>query len=934
MALSSRSLRLIIVLAVITFGSGCVYYNTFFMARQKFNDAEKSQEANRLSKLRIDDQTTGRQNQTGQGGQGRSMLPNTPPSQPIAGIVTSPVTQQERTLYEDAITKANLVLTLHPESKWVDDALWLIGKSNFNMGEYLKAEKNFKELITNHPGSKYIDDAYFYMGMSLVGLDLKEQALTAFANIENSEKKSPYMEYVLFAKGNIEFSDENYDSAIEIYTQFIGSYPSSDSASMAMFNIGKCHEKKKEYADAYESYGRVEKYSPSRRLHFDAALAQATTAIAEDSVAIGMKILTALSKDERYFSRAGEINLKSAEGYLLQGDIDKAIEIYNDVTVQNPRTAQAAEAYYRLGVIYQEKQYDLEKAKSSFTKAQNEFGDSEFRALALARSAQIAKLESYQAQLQRADSLARVQEMEALGQDMTSESQTSVTADSLQGTIADTIQASVDTLQAPHPDSTQAQKSDTLSVAKADTITAKPDTAVSKEPPVITATPDTSEAFNPDTVASVAADTSAKKAISEPRAGMLSGVDTTGFGNLTPTERMQRLFSHAIGDSASVVKRDSLADTLNTITGLAIAPLDTSKTVAKDTVAAVKVSSVPQKQSSAEIEKANQDSIRQAIVQSGIETRFLLAELYAYELNRPDSALEEYLLIAHEYPQSQYAPKALLAASRIKFAEGDSASGREFLTQLLNDYAQSPQADEAARTMNSPVNPLNAIELYSTAERLVYSGENPDSAVILYKYIANNFPDLAPKAAYAAAWTLDQVIGTEDSSAFYAYTDITKKYPHTEFAAAASDRITASTKKSTRKSSQSQEQSPSDSTGQKTLPDSAAALAESLPFAPQVVKPGVFIYPEKLLSKDLKGKVLFKVKLSFSGKVEDYQMIGPFGEHLIDSTATEALLQTEFDVSSLSLSDLDGYFQYSIVFERPDINMYNDIYRERRDTGP
>jgi TolA-binding protein len=925
MSLGSRLLKLLLVLAALTIGSGCVYYNTFFMARQKFNDAEKSQEESRLNKLRLDDQSSARPSDNSQG---RSSIPSSPTPRPQPGVVVSAVTQQERTLYEDAITKANLVLTLHPESKWVDDALWLIGKSNFNMAEFLKAEKSFKELVTNHPESKYVDDAYFYMGLSLINLDLKDQALETFANIENAPKKSPYLEYILYAKGNMELADENYTKAEEFYSKFLESYPSSDSAAMAMFNIGQCREKRKEYQAAYEAFGKVDKYSPSRRLHFDATLAQATAAIAGDSVAIGMKILGVLSKDDRYFSRAGEINLKSAEGYYLQGDIESAIKLYTDVTVQNPHTPQAAESYYRLGVIYQENKYDLTAAKAAFTKAQNEYSDSEFRPLALARSAQIAKLETYQIQLQKADSLSRLEELESLGQGEPESTSVQSHMDTLKTTVA--------------IDSTNAIRVDTLT-ARDSISTVKPDSLIPTGTTPIILASDSLNQKKPDS------STSLQNIGNEPQTA--PALDTTGFANLSPAERMKLTFNRfSGGDTLAGRVRTGITDSLKApkdtvsipayigpvnIRDSLTALTDTSHVINKDTLAVAKQSSPAEPPIAPAVSaKAIQDSIRQSIIQSGIETRFLLAELFAYELNRPDSALEEYLLISTEYPQSQYAPRALLAASQIKFAAGDSAGARELLTKLLSEYAQSPQANQAARELNSPTDPLNSIELYSTAENLVFSGENPDSAIVLYKYIADNDPDLAPKAAYAAAWTLDQVVGVEDSSAYYAYYDITKKYPHTEYATAANDRISAATKKSTRRPSQPQNQSPADSTSDETNPDSTMDLASGLPIAPKVIKSGVFIYPEALLSQDLRGKVIFKIKLSFSGKVEDYQMIGPFGQHQIDSTATEALLQTEFDVSNLDLTQLDGYFQYSISFKRPDINIYNDIYREQRDRGP
>ena len=81
----------------------------------------------------------------------------------------------------------------------------------------------------------------------------------------------------------------------------------------------------------------------------------------------------------------------------------------------------------------------------------------------------------------------------------------------------------------------------------------------------------------------------------------------------------------------------------------------------------------------------------------------------------------------------------------------------------------------------------------------------------------------------------------------------------------------------------------------------------------------------------MKGEVIFKIKLDITGRVQDYQIIGPSGERSIDSVATAALLETEFDTSNLDFTQLDNFFRYSIPFERPDIDLFNDPYRERRE---
>jgi len=330
---------------------------------------------------------------------------------------------------------------------------------------------------------------------------------------------------------------------------------------------------------------------------------------------------------------------------------------------------------------------------------------------------------------------------------------------------------------------------------------------------------------------------------------------------------------------------------------------------------------------------AKEDSVRQAIINDGIMTRFLLAELFAYELNQPDSALKEYLLVAGEHPTSQYAPRALLASAYIDLNRSDTLAANEVLQRILTDYPKSPQAAQAANLVGSPIDlSENAIGLYVQAENQIYYEDNPDSAILIFDYIADNFPDLAAKASLAKAWTLDQIIGVTDSSAYFAYAHVTERYPETPYSERANAKINPVSKPARRQIERRSvgDDSNGDQPDQAVL-DSLKQLAQELPDAPPVMTLGDFLYPEVLLHRDLKGEVLFKIRINISGQVIDHEIIGPSGQYVIDSVATHALLETEFNTSSLEFALLDGFFKYSIPFERPEIDIFNDPYKEERE---
>jgi len=851
-----RIIRWLVTLVIAVFiGSGCVYYNTFFNARKKFNEAEDIQKKNRLGQQNMRGINRPGGGRTG----GRARSGRQTAGRAGSSSSQSMVTPQVRLLYEDAIKKASKVLKFHPESRYVDDALWLIGKSYFNLGDYLLADRKFQELVINHPNSSFADDSYFYSGLCQIELGNEELANKAFARVESLFPKSGYIDDIYFAKGKIDKNAKNCTAAIDQFNLYIEKFPKGDSAAKAMFLIGQCKEEMEYYYDAYLTYSGVERYKPEKELYFDATLASAVAVLKTDSLHIGMEILEDLARNERYFQHSSEIRLKIAEGYYLQGEIEKAIEEYNDVTIQSPRTNESAEAYYRLGLIYQNNLFDIARAKDAFTKAQTESGNSEYRNLALSKSAQIAKLESYRIELQRADSLLMAE----------------------QGVKLDSIPA------------------DTAAVPDSAAVTSFPDSLLAKPVAI-----DTSEART------AAIDT-------------LKSADTTEIVIGPVPETVDDKLTGFIGpvplEDSVMVFKDSLyqrGDPEN----IAMAVGSDSLRADEDSIKAA--------------EAARRDSVKQEIIRSGIETRFLLAELYAYELNRPDSALTEYLLLAKEHPESPYAVRALLAAANIEFSRQDTAKGNSLLHRTIDEYPQSPQAVLAAEILEYPLDlSKNAVGLYARAESLIYYENDPDSAITIFRFIADNFPDMAAKASFAIAWTLDNIISVTDSSAYYAYTSVNNEYPQTEYAEAAKIKLGMGTRTSVNR----QPKRDREKDTQKELeepeadPDSLRRMAMGLPPAPSVLTLGEFLYPEELLNRDLKGEVIFKIKFDITGRVQDYEIIGPSGERAIDSVATVALLETEFDTSNLDFTQLDSFFRYSIPFERPEIDIFNDPYRERRE---
>ena len=141
--------KLNILIFIIFLFTNCAYYNTFFNAEKYFKDAEKQREERLKKEKKQQGQLTSQQRAQ------RKANPNRPSS-------------QEMKNYNLSIEKASKVLEIFSKSKYVDDALFLLGKCFFRKLDYQKALRKFIELNENFPDSEFAPEAKLWLGKTYI----------------------------------------------------------------------------------------------------------------------------------------------------------------------------------------------------------------------------------------------------------------------------------------------------------------------------------------------------------------------------------------------------------------------------------------------------------------------------------------------------------------------------------------------------------------------------------------------------------------------------------------------------------------------------------------------------------------------------------------------------------------------------------------------
>ena len=342
------------LLAVFTLGlsGGCVYYNTFYNARKSFNEAEKVRKKSKSSR----------------GGSGQ---------------------------YKKAIEKSLKVVENYPNSKYYDDALYLLGVSYYYSEQYPKAERRFREIIANYPESEYIKDVNLYLAKSKLMQNDMADAMQLFEEIFNSEYDRQLKVEAAMAIGTYHFDKKDYKLAEPYFLAVRDSLGDDAQVKTAQSYIADAYFNIYRFQDALGAYLQLLGLNPDKQEKYHVLANAATCSYRLQRIDDGMDYLQTLIDDELYYDSLEVLKLKLAEGYEFDDDLERAAVIYTEVAGNEAARKTSGEANYRLGLIYQYDYDDLKAAKDYYDKAVTVSRSSGVGKDALQKSSDIGKLTIY-----------------------------------------------------------------------------------------------------------------------------------------------------------------------------------------------------------------------------------------------------------------------------------------------------------------------------------------------------------------------------------------------------------------------------------------------------------------------------------------------------------------------------------------------------------
>ena len=330
----------IILIIIALFFNSCVYFNTFYNAKNSFNNAVEI----------IDNESSKNYQQN------------------------NPLSNTAKNLLYESISSSNIVLEKYPDSKYVDDAIYYIGRAYFNLGEIYKAEKYFNQLINEHKNSQYYNESRLWLEYSYLKLNLVDSSLLKINLIEkdfvNSKDKIDNKLFFLLynLKGDIFIQLENYSEAFLEFEKSLDFIDSKTKKIMMYSKLVIISESFEKYDKAINYLEKIQILSSDKDIKIESFrkwldIMKKLKLYDDIIVEIQEKLISpefdsSILKDE--------LNIELGTSYMKKNNFSNSKNTFNYIIETSNQKTIKAQAYYWLGYISLFYEFEIDLALEYF----------------------------------------------------------------------------------------------------------------------------------------------------------------------------------------------------------------------------------------------------------------------------------------------------------------------------------------------------------------------------------------------------------------------------------------------------------------------------------------------------------------------------------------------------------------------------------------
>lgn len=278
----------------------------------------------------------------------------------------------------EVIEGASKVIQFRKSSRFIDDAVLLIGKSYYYLNDFLQAERKFNEFLSKLSMSELKDEATLFLGKTRMKLGKTQDGETLLKSVianskDNNLKSEAAQELAIYA-----VTRKDYPAAINYFEQSVNFATDSELKAERQYILAKIYS----ISNPLKASGQYKKamdLTSDFDLSFFSKLNYAKSLIPVKDYRQAAEMLEELDNKYREYPEYKQLaELEIANNLYAQGKYDNALRKYYEVIVEYPATISASDAYYYIAKHHEEKKNDYLNALVNYNKVNEESAGSDY----------------------------------------------------------------------------------------------------------------------------------------------------------------------------------------------------------------------------------------------------------------------------------------------------------------------------------------------------------------------------------------------------------------------------------------------------------------------------------------------------------------------------------------------------------------------------
>jgi TolA-binding protein len=275
-------------------------------------------------------------------------------------------------LLNKVIEKASQILQFHSQSAYVDDALLMLGKSFFYQKNYLKAIREFQELVATQPNSNLILEAKLWIGKSDMKLKNYDDALSTLEKVRKQgidEGKHDIVVDSYIEEIKYKLTQQDYSGAITLSKELLTVSKNDEINAEVVYEMGKLYNLLNDPQNAILAFQQVLDYSPSYDIEFNARLELGKAYREAGQPEKALNIFDDMSSRKNYSEFYDQIDLELGTTQVDLKNYKEAYNYFKTVDTGFTNSKSAGIAKYKLGELYQYYFFNFDSASYYYSKS-------------------------------------------------------------------------------------------------------------------------------------------------------------------------------------------------------------------------------------------------------------------------------------------------------------------------------------------------------------------------------------------------------------------------------------------------------------------------------------------------------------------------------------------------------------------------------------